>query len=85
MAIKFTPVAEDAGKRVITKGIEPVITKPPVITPSHSIVITDDGEPTVFQIRIGSELKKAFLQKAQTNGTTAAELIRDFMRSYVDK
>ncbi len=36
-----------------------------------------------FNFRVEAELKKAFLQKARDNGTTASELLVGFIQEYV--
>jgi hypothetical protein len=36
-----------------------------------------------FNFRVETELKKAFLEKARENGTTASELLVGFMESYL--
>jgi predicted nucleic acid-binding Zn-ribbon protein len=36
-----------------------------------------------FNFRVETELKKAFLEKARENGTTASELLVEFMQRYL--
>ncbi len=36
-----------------------------------------------FNFRVETELKKAFLERARENGTTASELLVGFMESYL--
>ncbi|MGZ8245242.1 hypothetical protein [Methylomagnum sp.] len=41
------------------------------------------ADDVMFNMRINSELKTAFLDAAKRNDRPAAQLIRDFMREYV--
>lgn len=36
-----------------------------------------------FNFRVETELKKAFIEKARENGTTASELLVNFMQQYL--
>ena len=41
------------------------------------------SEQTTFNMRCSSDLKKAFLDAAKGQDRDGAQLVRDFMRSYV--
>jgi predicted transcriptional regulator len=40
---------------------------------------------TTFTFRVGQELKKAFTDAARANDRPGSQLLRDFMRNYVDR
>lgn len=41
------------------------------------------ADDVMFNMRINSELKTAFIDAAKRNDRPAAQLVRDFMRQYV--
>lgn len=40
---------------------------------------------SILQVRIDEQLKKSFIEAAQSNDRDASQLIRDFVRSYLEK